>query len=102
MCSIKFVYDNCWKKEHFEQSVNYFESGLPNPWQISEAPEAFIDNLKQHVIGIELIINRLLGKRQLMQQRSIEDRIAIIKGLRTQSDPSAHKVADQIITTLEN
>ncbi|WP_350304196.1 FMN-binding negative transcriptional regulator [Photorhabdus viridis] len=102
MCSIKFIDDDSWIKAHFEQSVNCFEAGLPDPWQVAEAPKDFIDGLKQHVVGIELTIHNLLGKRQLMQQRNVDDRLAIIEGLRTQSDPSAHQVAKQIAQTIEN
>ena len=51
-----------------------YERGRPNPWSIDDAPAGFMENTARAIVGFELEIVRLEGKRKLSQNRSADDR----------------------------
>ena len=55
-------------------------SGM-QPWKMGDAPRDYLDAMLQAIVGIELRITRLEGKRKLSQNREAADRADIAKGL---------------------
>jgi transcriptional regulator len=70
------------------------ESSSPTPWKVADAPAAFIDGQLKAIIGFELPITRLEGKRKFNQNRSAADQAGVIYGLRSLNDPVKSSVAD--------
>lgn len=50
------------------------EAGQPAPWKMSDAPREHIDMLLTLIVGIEIKITRLIGKRKLSQNKEARDR----------------------------
>ena len=70
------------------------EASFPAPWQVTDAPAVYIDSQLKAIVGFELEILRLEGKQKFNQNRSVEDRIGVIEGLRELQDERKTKVAD--------
>lgn len=49
------------------------EATEPRPWKMGDAPQDYIDQLLQQIVGIEVEITRLEGKRKLSQNREGRD-----------------------------
>ena len=49
-------------------------------WAVTDAPSDFIDKQLRAIVGIEIEITRLDGKRKLSQNRSDADRLEVIAG----------------------
>jgi transcriptional regulator len=49
------------------------EASQPQPWKMSDAPADFTDALLQAIVGIEIEITRLEGKRKLSQNKEVRD-----------------------------
>jgi transcriptional regulator len=49
------------------------EAGEPQPWKMTDAPEDYIVEQLSHIVGIEVELTRLEGKRKLSQNRERRD-----------------------------
>lgn len=49
------------------------ESALPEPWKMSDAPADYLAEELGHIVGMEIEITRLEGKRKLSQNRDDRD-----------------------------
>lgn len=57
------------------------EADQAEPWRMGDAPPDFIADMLQHIVGIEIRISRLEGKRKLNQHHQPQDREGAIRGL---------------------
>ena len=74
--------------------TNLHESTFPTPWKVTDAPAIYIDSQLKAIIGFELPISRIEGKRKFNQNRSTTDQTGVIQGLRSLNDPTKSAVAD--------
>jgi len=72
--------------------VAEYEAGRPEPWA-DALPAEYRQGLMQGIVGFELEITRLEGKRKLSQNRSAADRAGVIEGLLGQGTQDATAVA---------
>lgn len=49
------------------------EASQAQPWKMSDAPAEFIDTLLRAIVGVEIEITRLVGKRKLSQNKEVRD-----------------------------
>lgn len=92
--SMRTVEDPAWLRAHLEALTRHHESGRSPSWQISEAPEDYLQRMIGAVMGIEIPVTRLLGKRKLSQNRSARDRMGVARGLRGEATEAARHLAD--------
>lgn len=57
------------------------EATQARPWKLGDAPPDYVDELLAQIVGIELRIERLEGKRKLSQNYPLADREGAIQGL---------------------
>ncbi|MGN2244881.1 FMN-binding negative transcriptional regulator [Frateuria sp. GZRR33] len=57
------------------------ETGLPVPWRMGDAPPEFVAEELAHIVGIEIAITRLEGKRKLSQNREPRDFDSTVEAL---------------------
>lgn len=67
--------------------TRHHEATQPVPWKMGDAPTDYIDELLQHIVGIEIQVSRLDGKRKLNQHHSPADRQGAIDGLMAAGNP---------------
>jgi len=58
------------------------EAAEPQPWKMGDAPADYLDQLLKMIVGIEVEITRLEGKRKLSQNRDARDREGAMRALR--------------------
>jgi transcriptional regulator len=69
------------------------EAGQAAPWAVSDAPADFIEQMLKAIVGIEMPIERLVGKWKVSQNRSEADRLGTEAGLRHQGEAQALAMA---------
>ena len=65
----------------------------PAAWQVSDAPENYITQMKKAITGIEIKIDRMEGKFKMSQELADGDREGTISGLKKLQTPGADEVA---------
>ena len=79
--------------------TRHHEASQPLPWKMGDAPADYIDELLQHIVGIEIQVTRLEGKRKLNQHHTTADRKGAIDGL-TESGKTALAAAMRDVAPL--
>jgi transcriptional regulator len=69
------------------------EAGRPEPWSPAEMKPAAREAMLGAIVGVEIAVERLEGKRKLSQNRSAADRTGVIAGLEGQGDDLSRAVA---------
>ncbi len=72
------------------------EAGRAEPWSLADAPEEFLRAQMKGVVGFEIEIERLEGKRKLSQNRAVADREGVVAGLAASDDPRDRAVAEEM------
>lgn len=62
------------------------EAGQPQPWTMGQAPADYLAEQLAHIVGLEVRITRLEGKRKLSQNHAAPDREGAIRGLAAQGN----------------
>jgi transcriptional regulator len=79
--------------EHLNQLTDVHEAKQPMPWKMADAPVDYTDRLIEHIVGIEIPIDRLVGKWKVSQNRPKADRLGVVAGLLAKEDPESTKMA---------
>ncbi|HSI46605.1 MAG TPA: FMN-binding negative transcriptional regulator [Methylophilus sp.] len=85
-----------WLRKHLETLTAKHETGFEKPWQVEDAPLAFIETLIRAVVGIEIEITRLAGKCKVSQNQPVENQIGVMQGLRESEHEKDHEMASII------
>jgi transcriptional regulator len=85
-----------WLLENVRALSDGQESVRETPWQVSDAPPEFIENLLKAIVGVELTITRLEGKWKVSQNRSVPDRQGVVRGLEALDSPEALEMAELV------
>jgi transcriptional regulator len=51
------------------------EAAEPNPWKMGDSEPEFIDGMLRNIVGIEIAVTSLAGKRKLSQNKEARDRL---------------------------
>lgn len=62
------------------------EAAQPQPWKMGDAPADYIAEQLRHIVGIEVRVTRLEGKRKLNQHHELQDREGAIRGLESRGE----------------
>lgn len=79
---LRAIEDRAWLRAFVERLTNRYESGRPEPWRVTDAPDDYIEGMLKGIVGIEIPIARLEGKWKVSQNRPAADREGIVTGLR--------------------
>jgi transcriptional regulator len=58
------------------------EAAEPRPWKMGDAPADYLDQMLKMIVGIEVEISRVQGKRKLGQNRDARDLEGAVRALR--------------------
>lgn len=64
------------------------EAGRTEPWQVSDAPDAYIAAQLKGIIGLEIDITAIDGKWKVSQNRPVGDRIGVAEGIEAEQKPA--------------
>jgi transcriptional regulator len=91
------IHDNpVWLRSHLESLTAVHEAAQAQPWQLSDAPQDYLEKMIKAVVGIEIEIRRIDGKFKLNQNRPLQDRQSVIAALQSGSDIKAAQMAELI------
>ncbi|TPQ27924.1 FMN-binding negative transcriptional regulator [Methylomonas koyamae] len=99
---LRVVEDAAWLYRHLAEMTDVQEAGLASPWALADAPAEFTGNLLNQIIGIEIAVERLEGKWKVSQNQPIANRLGVIAGLQSSSQPQAAAMADLVRRRLPN
>jgi transcriptional regulator len=91
--TISTIHDPDWLIPHVARLVERHESGRPDPWALSDAPDDYVQMQARAIVGLELRIARVEAKAKLTQNRSDADIEGTIEGL-SGGDSRDQAVAD--------
>jgi transcriptional regulator len=73
--------DPSWLREQVNALTNGHEATRVAPWQVSDAPDSYIQSQLKGIVGIEIAIDVIEGKWKMSQNRSEADRRGVASGL---------------------
>ena len=88
--------DAVWLRRHLGELTTQQENGAARPWQVSDAPKAYVDTMLRAIVGFRFAITRLEGKWKMSQNREIQDREGVVKGLGQRRRGDDLEIADYI------
>ena len=56
-------------------------AGEPTPWRMADSPAEYIDMMLAAIVGIDVVIERVVGKCKLSQNREARDRLGAAEAL---------------------
>jgi|SRR6218665_180462 len=75
------IEDRDWLLEHVNHLTDTCEAGQLHPWKVSDAPSEYIERQISAIVGIEIPIEKLVGKWKVSQNRTLSDKLGVIAGL---------------------
>jgi transcriptional regulator len=98
---LRVIEDRVWLRRLVERLTDRHEAEHGRatgaaPWQVSDAPAAYIDKLLDLIVGIEVPIARFEGKWKVSQNRPPEDRAGVIAGLGDGAGAVQHAMAELV------
>lgn len=94
--TLRAVDDPGWLREQLAHFTRQHESALPHPWSIHDAPAAYVDQIIQAVVGVEMVVERLVGKWKISQNQPPQNRDSVVRHLRATGEADAAWMADQM------
>ena len=86
---LKVIDEPAWLLDFLTRLTNRHEADQPQPWQVGDAPPAYIDKLLKAIAGIEIPLARLEGKWKMEQKNSLQDRTRVARELTRDGMPEA-------------
>jgi transcriptional regulator len=77
----RFIQEREWLLAHVTELSNTHERERSEPWLVSDAPEDFIERLVKGIVGIEIPLEKIVGKWKVSKDRPEIDKEGIINGL---------------------
>ena len=77
--------DKDWLLRHVTELTTQQERNEAKPWVLSDAPDAYIEAMLRGIVGFRFAITRLEGKWKMSQNREVQDRVGVVKGLSTRA-----------------
>jgi len=94
--TIRAVDDREWLRQFLEALTHEHERTQAKPWRIDDAPADYVETMLGAVVGLEIAIERIVGKAKLSQNQSPSNRRSLIAALRGSKEPASQAMADAI------
>jgi transcriptional regulator len=91
--TLGFFHDEDRIYDLLSRLTDRFEASRPTPWKMTDAPADHVAKLVGAVVGVELTIDRMIGKWKLSQNRPAEDRQGVVEGLRSEGGAGGASLA---------
>ena len=78
---LRAVEDAPWLHTLVSRLSDHHESPRAQPWAVSDAPDDYVQQMLRAIVGIEIPVDRLIGKWKISQNRAEPDRLGVADGL---------------------
>ncbi len=95
--TVRVRHDIEWIRAAVTDLTDLHERDRDAPWQVSDAPAAYVDGQLRGIVGLEVAVTRVEGKAKLSQNRSTADQLGVISGLGQQSDRGADEIRTAMV-----
>ena len=85
-----------------EKLTEKHEEAFENRWKMEKVSLPKLDDMLKMIVGFEIDISSIKGKSKLSQNRSVEDRVGVISGLKDQNNSMSLSVADKMELNLQS
>ena len=89
---LRVIDDPTWVFAQISALTATNEAGLRQPWAVTDAPAEYIEKMLGAIVGIEITINRLLGKWKVSQNQPAENQASLIATFAARGDPMAELI----------
>src|SRR4051812_6947000 len=93
----RIVEDAAWLAGQIGELTASQEGRRAEPWQVSDAPEAFIVSQMKGIVGLEIEIAGISGKWKVSQNRPVADRVGVAEGLESTPENAAGKEMARLV-----
>ena len=80
----RVIDDTGWIHRQVDDLTRHKESARAAPWQVSDAPDAFVNAQLKGIIGLEIPVARIEGKWKVSQNRPAVDQAGVVAGLESE------------------
>jgi transcriptional regulator len=94
--TLRAIDDTAWLERFLIELTATHEAHRSAPWQVHDAPRAYLDANLRAIVGIELTLARLEGKWKLSQNRGETDRAGVVAGLAAETHATAGRSAELV------
>jgi transcriptional regulator len=92
----RVIDDAGWIHQQVDDLTHHKESTRAAPWQVSDAPDAFVNAQLKGIIGLEIPIARIEGKWKVSQNRPAVDQAGVVAGLQSEGG-DARLIAAEVL-----
>lgn len=78
-----------WLRQMVTELTDRHETGREHPWQVTDAPERYVDGQLRAIVGVELTVRTVEAKAKWSQNRSDADRAGVQAGYLAAGDEQA-------------
>ena len=93
---MRAIEDPDWILSMLRRLTDAQESSRHNPWQVTDAPAMYVQQMLRAIVGIELTIDRLEGRLKVSQDEEPADRLGTVEGLMHEPDTQAQAIASLV------
>jgi transcriptional regulator len=88
--------DASWLRRHVGELTAQQEHSAAKPWHVSDAPESYVHGMLRAIVGFRFVVTRLEGKWKMSQNREMQDREGVVKGLGVRAQADDLEIADYV------
>ena len=77
----RVIDDKAWLAGQIAELTATHEANRAEPWQVTDAPAAYIEAQIKGIVGLEIDITGIDGKWKVSQNRPVGDRIGVAEGI---------------------
>jgi transcriptional regulator len=88
--------DPDWVARQVDRLTSQMESSMEFPWAASDMPPEFQERMINSIVGVELVIDTLVGKWKVSQNHPPANRAGAIEGLIATGRPAAIELAQMM------
>ena len=96
--ALRLIDERDWLLRHLRSLTASQEAPREAPWSLDDASTEFVDDAARHLIGFEIEVRQLAGKRFLSQQRTPADRESLVRRLSLEQSGAARDVGALIVS----
>lgn len=87
------IEDRGWLRTLVGRLTAAHEAAHAAPWSIDDAPADYLAQLLDAIVGVEIVVDELVGKWKVSQNRDAADRAGVVSGLSAQQDGAGAAMA---------
>jgi transcriptional regulator len=93
----RVIDDAGWIHQQVEDLTRHKETPRAAPWQVADAPDAFVAAQLKGIVGLEIPIARIEGKWKVSQNRPAIDQAGVVAGLQIEGDDAKVMAAEVLV-----